>query len=338
MSTKMTTTESYHGNDQTALKQQARLLDCTWEGATVIELTGKVAELFPHVPVFSRHPFRVGGEENRFKDEIRREPLKITDEPMPVATVSKTYSLIQHRDVLASVFRALKMIHIDISGVESSLLLSEYGERMCWSCAIPNMDFDPGDGHALVLRINSLNSVDTSTVLEITFSWYRLICSNGMMFGLKDSQLRRRHIQSLDPEDIADSLKEQLDQLPKERSLYASWFNTTVEPTQLVGWIDEEVAKKWGPHAAARVWNIINAGFDCEVEQVRNLKPHQLPVISRDAVPGARAPVQNLFHVSQALSWIAGTRNTIPERLEYVKTIPHLMAPLTKVGETARGQ
>jgi hypothetical protein len=34
---------------------------------------------------------------------------------MPVATVSKTYSLIQHRDVLASVFRALKMIHIDIS-------------------------------------------------------------------------------------------------------------------------------------------------------------------------------------------------------------------------------
>jgi hypothetical protein len=257
---------------------------------------------------------------------------------MPVATVSKTYSLIQHRDVLASVFRALKMIHIDISGVESSLLLSEYGERMHWSCAIPNMDFDPGDGHALVLRINSLNSVDTSTVLEITFSWYRLICSNGMMFGLKDSQLRRRHIQSLDPEDIAGYLKEQLDQLPKEKSLYATWFKTTVEPPGLVGWIEEEVAKKWGPQAAARVWNIINTGFDGEVEQVRNLKPHQIPITSRNAVPGACAPVRNLFHVSQALSWIAGTRNTIPERLEYVKTIPQLMAPLTKVAETARGQ
>jgi len=117
------TTDNYRQADHIALAQQARLNDCTWEGATVIELTGHVAELFPHVPVFSRHPFRVGGEENRFKDEIRREPLKITDEPMPVATVSKTYSLIQHRDVLASVFLALKMIHIDISGVESSLLL-----------------------------------------------------------------------------------------------------------------------------------------------------------------------------------------------------------------------
>jgi hypothetical protein len=326
----MTTTAYYHGPDEAEVKQKAHLTDCTWEGATVRELTGRVAELFPQVPVFSRHPFRVGGEENRFKDEIRREPLKITDEPMPVATVSKTYSLIQHRDVLASVFRALKMIQIDISGVESSLLLSEYCERMHWSCAIPNMDFDPGDHHPLALRINSLNSVDTSTVLEITFSWYRLICSNGMMFGLKDSQLRRRHIQSLDPEDISGYLKEQLDQLPSEKSLYATWLKTPVDPPRLVRWIDEEVARNWGPHAAARVWNIITGGVDGEIEQVRNLKPHQLPITVRNAVPGACAPVQNLFHVSQALSWIAGTRNTIPERLEYVKAIPRLMEPLTE--------
>jgi hypothetical protein len=326
----MTTPDNYHRPDEAAQTQQARLTDWTWEGATVVELTGKVAELFPHVPVFSRHPFRVGSEENRFKDEIRREPLKITDEPIPVATVSKTYSLIQHRDVLSSVFRALKMIHIDISGIDSSLLLSEYGERMQWSCAIPNMDFDPGDGYPLVLRINCLNSVDTSTVLEITFSWYRLICSNGMMFGLKDSRLRRRHVQSLDPEDIAAYLKEQLDQLPQEKSLVATWLKTTVEPSSLIEWLDEKVAKEWGPHAAARVWNIINEGFDGEVEQARNLKPLQLPITSTNAVPGACAPVRNLFHVSQALSWIAGTRNTIPERLEHVKAIPRLMEPLTE--------
>lgn len=73
-----------------------------------MELTGEVAQLFPQILLFSRHPFRVGNEENRFKDEIRREPLKITDDPIPIATVSKTCSLIQHRDVLSSVFRALK--------------------------------------------------------------------------------------------------------------------------------------------------------------------------------------------------------------------------------------
>jgi hypothetical protein len=247
-----------------------------------------------------------------------------------VATVSKTYSLVQHRDLLASVFRALKMIDVDISGVESSLLLSEYGERMQWSCPIPNIDFDPGDGYPIVLRINCLNSVDTSTVLEITFSWYRLVCSNGMMFGLKDSRLRRRHIQSLDPEDIAPYLKEQLDQQPEEQKMYARWRETVVETSTLIGWIDEKVAKEWGPHSAARVWSIMNQGIDGEVEQVRDLKPHELRISSTNAVPGACAPVNNLFHVSQALSWIAGTRQTIPERLEYVKAIPRLTEPLSE--------
>src|ERR1700722_9682121 len=141
----MTLPDNLRRHDETALTQQARLTSWTWEGAPVRELTGNVVELFSRIPIFSRHPFRVGSEENRFKDEIRREPLKITDDPIPVATVSKTYSLIQHRDVLAAVFRALKPIQIDIAGVESMLLLSEYGERMHWSCNIPNFDFDPGD-------------------------------------------------------------------------------------------------------------------------------------------------------------------------------------------------
>jgi hypothetical protein len=326
----MTTQNDYYRPDESAHTQQARLTDWTWEGGTVIELRGKVSGLFSQVPVFSRHPYRVGSEENRFKDEIRREPLKITDEPFPVGTVGKNYSLIQHRDVLASVFRALKMIRIDISGVDSSLLLSEYGERMQWSCAIPNMDFDPGDGHPLVLRINILNSVDSSTALEIAFSWFRLVCSNGMMFGLKESRLRKRHIQSLDPEDIAAYLTEQLAQLPQEKSLYATWLNSSVEPSTLIQWVDGKLAKEWGPHAASRVWHIITEGCDGEVMQFMDLEPHELPIDSKNAVPGACAPAKNLFHVSQALSWIAGTRNTIPERLEYVKAIPRLMGPLTE--------
>jgi hypothetical protein len=139
--------QNYYSSDQSAVAQQARLTDWIWEGSKVIDLTGTVAGLFPQIPTFSRHPFRVGGQENRFKDEIWREPLKINEQPVPIATVSKSYSLIQHRDVLASVFRALKMISIDISGVQSSALLSEYGERMQWSCPIPNMDFNPGDGY-----------------------------------------------------------------------------------------------------------------------------------------------------------------------------------------------
>jgi hypothetical protein len=66
---------------------QERLTDASWEGATVISMTGKLSEMYQAVPLFSRHPFRSGGEENRYKDEIRREPLKVDENQIPVATV-----------------------------------------------------------------------------------------------------------------------------------------------------------------------------------------------------------------------------------------------------------
>ena len=130
-------TEFFHGSSEVRSNQTSRMTDWTWNGAKVLEHTGKVAALYSKLPVFSRQPFRIGEEENRFKDEIRREPLSISENAIPIATVSKDYVLIQHRDVLASVFRALKLIQIDISELDSTLLLSEYGERMQWSCNLP---------------------------------------------------------------------------------------------------------------------------------------------------------------------------------------------------------
>ena len=318
---------NYYLPPEAARTQRGRLTNWTWEGASVEELTGTVDEIFSQIPVFS-HPFSVGDEENRFKDEIRREPLRIDEASIPVATVSKTYLLIQHRQVLSSVFRAMKMIDHDISAEPSSLLLSEYGERMQWSCSIPGVDFDPGDHCPLVLQINCLNSVDTTTVLEISLSWYRLVCGNGLMFSMRDSQLRKRHIQSLHPEDIAACLEDQLKGVPAEKSLFAAWYKSPIEPLALIDWVDGPIAMEWGPHAARRVWNILTQGCDGEVEQVRGVKPHHLPMTGTTTVPGSRSPVGNLFHVSQALSWIAGTRKTIPERLEYLKAIPRLMSAM----------
>ena len=63
----MTTPSNYNAQSDSASHQKSRLTDWTWEGASVFELTGTVAELFPQVPVFSRHAFRVGSEENRLK-------------------------------------------------------------------------------------------------------------------------------------------------------------------------------------------------------------------------------------------------------------------------------
>jgi hypothetical protein len=81
-----------------------------------------------------------------------------------------------------------------------------------WRCQIPGFDFEPGDKNPFVLRISCLNSVDTTTVLEISLSWFRSICSNGMMFGLGSNKLRKRHIRSLDPDDIVSFLQSEFEE------------------------------------------------------------------------------------------------------------------------------
>jgi hypothetical protein len=90
--------EFFHGPAEVGLNQKSRLTKWTWNGSKVTEHNGKVADLYSKLPVFSRHPFRIGEEENRFKDEIRREPLTISESVIPIATVGKDYSLIRiHR-------------------------------------------------------------------------------------------------------------------------------------------------------------------------------------------------------------------------------------------------
>lgn len=145
-----------------------------------------------------------------------------------------------------------------------------------------------------------------------------------------DSLLCRR----LDPEDIAAYLKEEFEHLANEEGLYKCWLRMEIKPAALMDWVDDTVAKEWGPHAGARVWNIINEGFDGEVEQMRSLKPHELPVTNTSSVPGSYSPARNLFHVSQALSWVAGTRRSISERLEYMRAIPALIEPLSRATES----
>ena len=308
------------------VRQWERLIDATWEGAAITSITGRLGDIYQAVPLFSRHPFRSGGEENRYKDEIRREPMRVDEEQIPVATVSKTYSLIQHREVLASIYRAMQLLNLQSAEIESTLLMSEYGERMLWTCQLPNFDFDPGDGHPIVLRMNCMNSVDMSTSLEVTLEWFRLVCSNGLMFGVGDSRMRKRHIRSFDPADVAGYLREQLSQAEREQSLYRKWREQKVSLEQCSKWVDTTVAKEWGPHAAARVWQVISIGVDGEVQQSKEKKPpHLLEVKATAEVPGAPVPTDNLFHASQALSWIAGTRKSVQERIQYITQIPALM-------------
>jgi hypothetical protein len=49
---------------------------------------------------------------------------------------------------------------------------------------------------------------------------------------------------------------------------------------------------------------------------------------SSGVIPGAAAAARNAFALSQALSWLAGSRRDIQEQLEWRQQIPRLMEEL----------
>lgn len=315
-------------------KMQWEKANITWTGRKIFHGIGSVSELRTKIPWFERRSFVINGGENSYLDLVIRKPLTKDEKPIPVATVSKQYVLIQHHEVLNSLEKALEAIRLDVTWQEAQLWLSTYGEWMCFSLSLPSFGFDPGDGCPIILKVNCINSVDKSAALEIKLSWYRLVCGNGLMYGMGKSRLRKiHHLQFLREEDIVAYLSDSLQDfyLSGDQKLYQKWLYTRLDAGNIEAWANEALAKQWGSNLAARACHIARTGYDGEVEdRSRGGLPSKKRVTSEKAVPGINPPVTNAFHVCQILSWLVGGRKTVEDYLKKLMEISNLMETLLK--------
>jgi hypothetical protein len=294
----------------------------TWLGQPVKRYVGTIQSLRQHIPTFTRSDF------NAYLDQINMQPLKADERAIPVATVSKQYALIQHQDFIDAVSSGLGDLGFKPDTLAAELRLSDYGERMHLRLMLVNETFDPGDHNLLGIALNCLNSVDRSTSLELRISWYRLVCDNGMYLTDTD-KMRRVHLGSLKPKDIAAYLKSQLAEMETDKTTLTNWYQRPVSIPEVEEWADTEVSDSWGVFLAARTCHISRTGFDGEVAGgVEKIRPSLREVSSQREVPGACAPVGNVYHVSQVLSWLARERNTVQDQFEKMLEIPMLISPL----------
>lgn len=294
----------------------------TWFGQSIKRYDGTIASLRQHIPTFTRSGF------NAYLDQINRQPLADGESAVPVATVSKQYGLIQHQDLIEAVLSGLSDLGFKPDALAAELRLSDYGERMHLRLMLANEAFDPGDGNLLGIALNCVNSVDRSTAHELRISWYRLVCDNGMYLTDTD-KMRRVHLGSLNPEDIADYLKSQLVEMETDKRQLTNWYEKPVNISQVEAWADSKVADSWGVFLAARTCHISRTGFDGDVEgRGEKIPPSLRKVSSQRQVPGSCAPVTNVFHVSQVLSWLARERSTVQDQFGKMLEIPALVTPL----------
>ena len=337
-----------------------------WNGREVDDYHGEpLSKIRQRIPTFKRMDFAMDdGGENRYRDLIVREPLNTDSDyirdrvHIPIKSVSKRYRLFQHQHFFDALAAALGQIVPDSQSLDPKLKITEYGERMWVNFTLPNYRLNESENYPIVLVVNGLNSVDATTSLDVKLSWYdiasRIRIPYGMVSGdWKQVNFKKKHLKKKRQAELSNSegieefsaeirgfLTSHLHQLTTERSRYKRWVEASVSSGQLVGWIDNDLKKKWGLGSAVRAYHIANSGHDVRVETLdkekeANIKPSEHEVVLANKVSYDFAPVRNAFHVSQVLGWIASRQGTIPGQLKWMDILSLMEALLKREKQLA---
>lgn len=298
-------------------------LDSSW-----VWVGGPLPDLITDLPRFTTEPLRLGDVVNDSSVMVVREPLPSDPRRIPICTVSPAYTLIQHRDAVQPVLDGLAGAGHRASEVTALRCLSARGERLVLRAELAGAAFDPGDGHPFQVCVECVNSVDRSSALEYRLYGWRVVCKNGMVISV-DRTVRVRH--ATGDRRLAQAKAEVVALLATARSIperMRGWFRAAVGDDILRRWVDQDVSKRWGRTAAARVFSILRTGWDGEPQPSPETEPSLWRVHEATQVPGSGAPVGNAYHAAQALAWVAGREEGTEQRLRREGEIETLVGQL----------
>jgi len=302
-----------------------------WASIPFKTIEGNREKILKQLPVFERLDLpRIGLTANPHYDLVVRTPEAPDKQPVPVGLVSKTYRLIQHEAVLNAAQEHLKLLtkKSDTDFLVSTDL-TDSGERVMFRFDLgPDFATSP-DGKQVSLHLMVRNSVDGSTAIRAQLGWYRLICSNGLIVGVTLGRTRVTHNPEADLAEVFEPLDRGLTTAKMEAKTLCKWAETKVSMVALGSWVDTTVEKEWGVLAAARVWEICKSGHDGEfVPPFESVHARSRRLRVTTPVPGAIAHAQNVYAVTQALSWVASHRNNLEDRMARQNSIGTLIHPL----------
>lgn len=304
-----------------------------WRTRDVRYMTGSWEALKPEIPRFQLEEFKsvADGPSNPFLKTVVRLPRTDFERLVPVGTVSPSYSLAQHTDVVEKCFEGIRESGVDPDELKCEVGLTELAEWMNFCAFFPeSFDHTPRrDNEKLALRLECFNSVDGSSRLTIFFGWFRFVCSNGLIIGETKAELKDTHDRNLDLNQIPGIIKRGMELADGDRKRLGKWDAKEFDPAQLARWVNRDLTKKWGKKAAARVYHLCEKG--CEVDFPLPFAPGEAtekPVDDGPVVPGAANPAKSFYDVSQALSWVATKRKNPDERVLWQTQIPKLIESL----------
>jgi hypothetical protein len=305
----------------------------SWRSRNVRYYAGDWTSIQTVLPEFELEPFTVGQNEpaNPFLQTVVRKPLSKAERRIPVGIVSRTYSLAPHREVAAVCREGLLAADVEEADLRYEVGLSQLGEWMNFRIYMPaSYNFVDMHGNPLGLRLECFNSVDGSSRLVILFGWLRFVCTNGLVIGETKIEIKERHGEGLDLNDISKRIQPALDAVLGARSRMKKWQSQQVAIDAVANWANNHVSEEWGKKAAARVFHICDTGRDVEIDDP--FAPGiatEKPIRYLASVPGAPTRASTKYDVAQAMSFVATHRKNTEERVAWQDAIPRLLGRLS---------
>jgi hypothetical protein len=298
-------------------------------------LRGRLDEVIPALPEFDRGPFAMAPEnEGPWHPNELFDLISTRDDDnwvrRPVAVASKSYRLIGHREAADIVRESLAGLGMDSEGLDTHATLDRYGARLAMEVNLgADWVVQPGDGHPVVLQLRCLNSVDASAMLRVCFTWYRLVCTNGLVVGFSRNIGKVVHRESRFAPDVQDEIARGLALAKEDRLSMRRWLEREIVPARLVPFTDGPLKARWGARDAARFLHIARTGFDAEfADRFERGSPSEKAMERTIAVPGSPEVARTEWDVAQALSWVARNSRDPAGHLDRLLQIPALMASL----------
>lgn len=190
------------------------------------EMKTFVREKFPNIdfPDPVREPLWFG--------KMKREPVEGkyavingADRNQVFNIVSDQYKIVPHEEVIFKTLQTLEKFE-EYGEPKIKIKMVNNASRMILETVFPEVKDNVKTKDAINPRFVLKNSYDSLWKLKTMFGAFRLVCSNGMTIGKVYNQSSNRHIESLEIENLFNTLEVGMESYSTNQKLWSHWAET----------------------------------------------------------------------------------------------------------------
>jgi hypothetical protein len=269
---------------------------------------GTLGELRRRIPgPFTLAAFQHGGKVNPLLQVV------CDGDGLPLATVSPSYMLIDHGDLVDSLVRGLNRAGLDPTGYPAEMYVGDNGARFALRLVFPDLVYDPGDGHPVAGQVQLLNSVDRSLPLRLAIGFFRFVCSNGLVVGEAVTNLHEIHRKGrVDVLRLQEVVSKGLKGLQEKSMLFEAMYQTEI-PEGFTTRLLTVAGEAWGRRQAAEIGRALEGGTYRGVE-----------------IPGIGAPAVNLWQALNVLVWVSARSRDLARQVAMIEVAHRIFTEAVK--------